>query len=119
MNLSSCRVSFVGMDALEPARAEVMAWLPRLGSALDRATGVHVFIEAISQKRKEQLLRVRIDFSFPDGILEILHDDPKNAAHDDVFVAIRNAFRAARLQLELFKIQPDALPPPVARQLPV
>jgi hypothetical protein len=35
-----------------------------------------------------------------EGVVVVTHDHPSNLPHEDLYVAIRNAFRAARRQLE-------------------
>jgi hypothetical protein len=104
---TSCRVTFVGMDAAEGAAAEVRGWIPRLGIIMDSASAVHVLIESVEERRKQRLYRVRMELTMPDGVMAVSHDHPSNTAHEDVFVAIRNAFRAARRQLESYVAAPS------------
>ena len=82
---------------------EVRAWMARLGVLTSQATKADVFIEASDEHRQhrlERLYRVRMELTMPDGVVVVAFDHPSNAAHEDLFVAIRNAFRAARRQLE-------------------
>jgi ribosome-associated translation inhibitor RaiA len=105
----SCRITFVGMDAVEAARLEVRAWLPRLGALTAPMTAGQVVIEAVEEHRKQRLYRVRMELTLPGGPVIVTHEHPNNAAHEDLYVAIRNAFRAARRQLEnYFRTLPDA-----------
>jgi len=97
----ACQISFVGMDAVEAARVEVRAWFLRLGALTKPVTGGHVLIEGVDAHRKLREYRVRMDLTMPDGVVvAVSHDHPSNAAHEDLYVAIRNGFRAARRQLE-------------------
>ena len=97
----ACQISFVGMDAVEAARVEVRAWLLRLGALTSQMTGGHVLIEGVDEHRKLRVYRVRMDLSMPDGaVVVVSHEHPSNASHEDLYVAIRNGFRAARRQLE-------------------
>lgn len=108
----SCRITFVGMDPVEAARLEVRAWLPRLGPLTAPMTAGQVMIEAVEEHRKQRLYRVRMELTMPGGPVIVTHEHPRNAAHEDLYVAIRNAFRAARRQLEdYFKTHPHAEPP--------
>jgi ribosome-associated translation inhibitor RaiA len=100
MNGSACEITFLGMDHVEAIRVEVRAWFARLGALMEPVSGAHVFIEAVDEHRKERLYRVRMDLSTPRGLLAVCHAQGMNASHEDVYVAIRNAFRAARRQLE-------------------
>ncbi|MBC8131350.1 MAG: HPF/RaiA family ribosome-associated protein [Deltaproteobacteria bacterium] len=88
------------MDAVDAAKLEVRAWLPRLGALTAELTGAHVLIEATDERRQQRQYRVRMDLTMPDAVVVIAHDHPSNASHEDLYVAIRNAFRAARRQLE-------------------
>jgi ribosome-associated translation inhibitor RaiA len=100
MNGSACEITFLGMEPVEAIRVEVRAWFARLGALMEPVSGGHVFIEAVDEHRKERLYRVRMELSTPHGLVAVCHAQGMNASHDDVYVAIRNAFRAARRQLE-------------------
>jgi ribosome-associated translation inhibitor RaiA len=100
MNASSCEITFLGMDPVEATRVEVRAWFARLGALMDPVSSGRVFIEAVDEHRKERLYRVRMDLETSRGLVAVCHAQGMNASHEDVYVAIRNAFRAARRQLE-------------------
>ena len=76
------------------------AWLARLGTLTAPMTGGEVAIEALDEGRKERRYRVRMELVMPDGPVVVGADHPANRPHEDVYVAIRNAFRAARRELE-------------------
>jgi hypothetical protein len=103
-----CRITFHGFAPSEPPRIEVRAWLARLGALTAPMTGGEVAIEALEQGRKERRYRVRMELVMPAGAVLVGSDHPANLPHEDVYVAIRNAFRAARRELEL---RPQALAP--------
>jgi hypothetical protein len=66
-------------------------------------------IEAVEEHRKQRLYRVRMELTMPRGPVIVTHEHPSNTAHEDLYVAIRNAFRAARRQLEdYFRMHPQA-----------
>ena len=52
--------------------------------------------------QKGNLFSVRIDLSVPGGQIVVNRDPPKKQAHQDAYIALRDAFRAARRQLEDF-----------------
>lgn len=95
-----CEITFGGTAASEAPRVEVRAWLQKLGTLTAAMTGGRVVIEAIEERRKQRLFQVRMELSMPDGIVIVGPDHPSNSPHEDVYVAIRNAFRAARRLLE-------------------
>jgi ribosome-associated translation inhibitor RaiA len=107
-----CQIAFANMDASEPPRAEVRAWLQKLAPLTGSLMGGRVLIEAIDddqpqrhdrrQERRERKYRVRVDLTMPHGTVVVGHDHPSNGAHEDVYVAIRNAFRGARRELERY-----------------
>ena len=94
-----CRITFHGCTPSEPPKIEVRAWLSRLGSLTAPMTGGEVAIEALDQGRKERHYRVRVELMMPGGPVIVGADHPANFSHEDVYVAIRNAFRAARREL--------------------
>ena len=96
-----CRVIFEGFAASEPPRIEVQAWLARLGALTAPMSAGEVVIAAVDQGRKERRYRVRVELTMPDGPLIVDADHPSNLSHEDIYVAIRNAFRATRRALEM------------------
>src|ERR1022692_2138389 len=96
-----CQIIFKGMDPSEPGRVEVRAWLDKLGALTTPMIGGQVVIEAVDEGRREdRRYHVRMELTMPEGLVVVGPEHPSNAAHEDVYVAIRNAFRAARRQLE-------------------
>jgi len=108
---TNCQIAFVGMTASEAPRVEVHAWLARLGLLTAPMTEGRVVIEAVDQDRKERQYRVRMDLTMPHGTVTVGHDHPNNAAHEDIYVAIRNAFRAGRRELEAYSASRGASAP--------
>ena len=96
----ACQVVFSRMLASEQARVEVHAWVERLGELTSRMTAGQVLIEAVDRDRKVRHYRVRMDLTLPTGVVAVDYDHPNNRPHEDICVAIRNGFRAARRQLE-------------------
>jgi ribosomal subunit interface protein len=86
-------------DAIRERVAERMAWLERLH---DRITNLRVTIEAPHRNHhKGKIYHVKIAVGLPGRPdLMISHEPEENHAHEDVYVAIRDAFEAARRQLK-------------------
>jgi ribosome-associated translation inhibitor RaiA len=106
-----CHITFKGMDPSEAGRVEVRAWLDRLGPLTRTMIAGQVVIEAVDEgRRDDRRYHVRMELTMPEGVVTVGPDHPSNGAHEDVYVAIRNAFRAARRQLEL---SAQARPPEV------
>ena len=117
-----CRIDFEGCTGTEAARVEVRAWLDRLGDLTTPMTGAEVVIESIFEPRKERLYRVRMRLTMRAAVVAVAPDHPNNGPHEDIFCAIRNAFRAARRQLESYQKEHPAAAaadPPVTPVTPV
>jgi hypothetical protein len=113
-----CQIIFEGFPASEPPRVEVRAWLARLGALTAPMIRGEVAIEAVNQGRTEPRYRVRMELVMPAGPVRVGLDHPANLPHEDVYVAIRNAFRAARRELEA-RLEAEAAAVPQATQWPV
>lgn len=96
-----CRITFEGFPASEPPRIEIRAWLARLGDLTAPMTGGEVAIEVRDHGRKERRYHVRMELTMPAGPVIVGADHPANLPHEDLYVAVRNAFRAARRELEM------------------
>jgi ribosomal subunit interface protein len=95
-------IVFEGMDSSDAVRARVEKEVAKLERFHERITSCRVVVEAPSHaKQKGGLYRVRVRMLTPDGgeIKAERHSD-QNHAHEDVYVAIRDAFAAARRQLQ-------------------
>jgi ribosome-associated translation inhibitor RaiA len=73
----------------------------KLERVFDRIVGCAVTVEAPHQHHhKGKLYDVHIDVSLPGKDVHVCHTGPINHAHEDVYVAIRDAFDAATRQIE-------------------
>jgi len=85
-------------DALETAVNEKMGKLERF---YDQIIACHVVIEAPHKRHHQgKLYSVHLDITVPQGKVVVSHDPQDNHAHEDVYVALRDAFNAAYRQLE-------------------
>jgi ribosome-associated translation inhibitor RaiA len=95
------QISFRDMDpspAIETRIREQAAKLERFAA---RVTGCRVIVEARNRhQRQGRLYGIRIDLRWPGEEVVAGHGHPQDHAHEDVYVAIRDAFAAARRQLE-------------------
>lgn len=94
-----CRITFRGCPPSEPPRIEVRAWLARLNALTASMIGGDITIEGVDHRRKQGLYRVLIRLQMPTGAVVVGPDHSANSPCDDVYVAIRNAFRALRREL--------------------
>ncbi len=73
----------------------------KLESLYDRITSCRVVVEEPHRRHhKGRLFLIRIDMTVPGGELVVNTENRHNHAHEDVHVAIRDAFDALRRQLE-------------------
>jgi len=100
MELAS-KVSFRGVEASEAVEARVRERIARLQRTHERVDRCEVVIESPHHhKHKGELYCVRIRLHVPGQDLMIDHAGPKDQAHQDVYVAVRDAFDAAERRLE-------------------
>ncbi|NDG84710.1 MAG: HPF/RaiA family ribosome-associated protein [Proteobacteria bacterium] len=66
-----------------------------------RITSLRVLVEPSAQKHtRGNLYHIRIDLTLPGKEVVVSRDPTLHHAHEDIYVAIRDAFRAARRQVE-------------------
>ena len=95
------KVSFRGVEPSEAVEARVRDRVARLPRLHDRIERCEVVVEAPHHhKHKGELYCVRIRMHVPGQALIIDHAGPKDQAHEDVYIAVRDAFDAAERRLE-------------------
>ena len=96
------QVRFRRLDPTPALEGHIRALADRLDECYDRILGCRVTVEAPHQPdiRYGSLYRVRIRMTVPEGDLESGDDPVRHRGHHDPFVAVREAFRGARRQLE-------------------
>ncbi len=94
-------ITFHQMEPSPAIEARVREKAALLERFADRITSCRVVIEKDHRHhQKGNLYRVRLDIGVPGRELAVSRKGPKNHAHEDVYVAIRDAFGAAVRQLE-------------------
>lgn len=85
--------------ALEKRIRGLATKLERFSSQIIRC---HVVVEAPHHQRHEQggLFDFQVDIAVPGKVIVIGHTHTKDPTHTDAYVALRDAFRAARRQLQ-------------------
>lgn len=96
------QITFRGVSPSPAVEARVREKIAELEHFFDRLIGCHVVIELPEHRsRQGNLFEVRIELSVPGGppiVVGRRHHDKQQ--HEDVYVAIRDAFKAARRQLQ-------------------
>jgi cold shock CspA family protein len=95
------QISFRGTAHSDAVEKNIRARAKKLDKFHDRIMACRVIVEAPHRHHhKGNMYQVRIDITVPEGELVVSRNRDQDQAHEDVYVAIRDAFRAARRQLE-------------------
>lgn len=118
-------ISFRDMETSPRLEALITKRVKKLENIFTHISACRVIIEAPHKhKIRGNLFHVRIDLSAPRGELVASRDVSVNIAHEQVDVALRDAFAAIKRQLQKHKEKlrvdyhiPDRLPTGVIREL--
>jgi ribosomal subunit interface protein len=92
-------ITFRDIDSSEAVEAAVQRWAERLEHVYDRIVSCHITIERPHrhQRQQSEQFHVSLRLEVPGAELASTHH-----THHDVYVAIGDAFRTARRQLQDF-----------------
>jgi ribosomal subunit interface protein len=100
------QISFRNMEGSEAMKANIAERVDKLHRVNDRITRSRVMVEAHHRRHHNgNLYHVRIDMTVPRQELVASREPHEHHSHTDVYVAIRDAFDAARRQLEAYARQ--------------
>lgn len=95
------QIVFRNIPPSEAVEAKVRAKAEKLAIITDNIMACRVTVEAPHKhQHKGSTYQVRIDVSVPGSEIVVSRDPGLNHAHENVYVAIRDAFNALRRQLE-------------------
>ena len=95
------QILFHDMEPSDAVEATIKEKAAKLETFAEKIMRCRVVVEAPHKHHhKGQLYSVKIDITLPGNEIVVSRDAGKNHAHEDVYVAIRDAFNAARRQLE-------------------
>lgn len=95
------QITFRHMGPSEAVEAAIRKRAERLDRFSDRIIGCKVVVEAPHKhQRKGKLYSVRVDLSVPGEEIPATRTGSKNHAHEDIYVAIRDAFDTVGRLLE-------------------
>jgi ribosomal subunit interface protein len=96
------QITFRDMEPSEAVEARIREKAAKLDRHYDRIMSCRVMVEAPhGHHHQGRLFHVRIDLTVPEGELVVTQaHHHKDHAHEDVYVAIRDAFNAIQRQLE-------------------
>ncbi len=94
------KITFRDLEPSEFIEARIREAAAKLEEVESRITSCQVTVESRHRRHhKGNLFNVRIDLVVPGVEIAVTRDPEQNHAHEDVYVAIRDAFNAARRQL--------------------
>lgn len=94
-------IKFHGIDVSPSLEQRIREQVEKLEQFCDRITSCEVVVELPHQHHRHgKQFHVRIDLSVPGSDIVVSRDPGEGDAHEDPYVAVRDAFLAARRQLE-------------------
>ena len=99
---ATLQISFRNMESSELVERQVRERFAQLETFYDRLISCRVVVEKANQKQQQQgrLFHVRVDLVAPGREIVVRRGPAEHHAHEDAHVAVRDAFDAARRQLE-------------------
>jgi ribosomal subunit interface protein len=95
------QITFRHMESSDAVTARIRERAGELERFFDRIISCRVVVECRHPRRQQgNLFRVRIDLKVPGREIAVGRDPAAHQAHEDIYVAIRDAFDAARRVLE-------------------
>jgi len=95
------QITFRNLDRSPAIEADIEEKANKLDQFFEHIMRCRVVVEADHKHhQKGNLYHVRIDITVPGHELVVKRDPKEHQAHEDVYVAIRDAFDAAKRQLE-------------------
>ena len=94
-------ISFQNVEHSDAVERAVQARIEELERFFQRIVACRVVVDAPHKnKRKGQIYEIRIDLSVPGKDIAVTREAGEDHAHEDIYVAIRDAFDAAQRLLE-------------------
>ena len=95
------QITFRHMEPSPALEARIRKLAERLDEFSPHIMHCHVIVEAPHKHQQQgRLFEVRMDITVPDSEIAIRRSHPIRHSHEDPYVALRDAFRAARRKLE-------------------
>ena len=95
------QITFRHMDSSEAVAERIRERAGELERFFDRIISCRVVVECRHPRRRQgNLFRIRVDLKIPGREIAVGRDPAAHHSHEDVYVAIRDAFDAARRALE-------------------
>lgn len=94
-------ITFRNTSPSPALEAAIQRWVDRLVRIEPRMVRCAVVVERPHRKQRSgQPFHIRVEVAIPDGLIVVGRDPAHDDAHTDAYVAVADAFRAARRQLQ-------------------
>lgn len=95
------QITWRGLPQSDALEEDIRAKAAKLARFADKIISCRVLVES-SYRRHHQgnLYHIRIDMEVPDSRIIVTRAPDQDHAHEDIYVAVRDAFDAARRQLQ-------------------
>jgi ribosome-associated translation inhibitor RaiA len=98
---TSLKITFRHLEPSPALEADIRQWMSELESVFEGIVSCHVVIEQPHQHHQQgRRFRVRLDLAVPGGVIAVGRNSDESDAHEDPYLAVRDAFRAAQRRLE-------------------
>ncbi len=94
------QITFRNLDTSESVKEQIERRAAALGQFFDKIVDCKVVVEASHRHHHGRLYHVAITLFVPGAEIVVNRDPKEHHAHEDIHVAVRDAFDAARRQLE-------------------
>ena len=95
------QITFRHMETSEALEANIREKAADLEKVYDNITSCRVVVETHHKHHRQgNLFHIRVDVNVPGSTLVVKREPDQHHAHEDVYVAVRDAFDAMRRQLE-------------------
>ncbi|HSW14698.1 MAG TPA: HPF/RaiA family ribosome-associated protein [Solimonas sp.] len=94
-------ISFRNMEPSAAIEQRVRRLMDRLAHACARVVSCRVMVELVNRRQQQgNLFRMRVDLRVPNAEIVASRDPATRQAHEDVYIAICDAFDHVRSQLD-------------------
>lgn len=95
------QITFHNIPPSEAVEAKIRSLVDKLEHFYNRITSCRVIVDAPHRhQRNGKLYQIRIDMTVPTGEIVVKRNPPERQSHEDIYVAIRDAFDAAKRRLQ-------------------
>ncbi|HBD11312.1 MAG TPA: 30S ribosomal protein S30 [Porticoccaceae bacterium] len=97
------QISFLNLDHSAAVEERIREECAKLEQFYNGIIGCRVTLEAAHRRHHQgNIYEIKVHLTLPEGEIVISHPHHDQHAHEDIYVAIRDGFKAARRQLEDF-----------------